>query len=511
MATCRRALLLCALVAGCTGKVDEHARVIVPGAGPGAGPGSTTANGVAGNADVKAADADMRMRDSALFDLSLKYFPGQEASGAAPRLFRLTRTQLDNTTKALLPGSYMDALAGVMPRDPLQTNYEYATNLSWNDANFTPYTSWIGALAMRVGESPTSVIDCSAQGGSESCLRAQSRAFITRAFRGITNEAQLTHFADFFVKSAGEVGAPAATADLVDVTLSSPSYVFREEIQTGADHRMLPPQLLQAVTYTLADMPPQALGLEPDNAAALVGTDDALRGTVDQVLATPQARAKLLHFFTAWLEVREPDEFTISTSVFPEFTPELAAALVSSTQAWLEQQLQGAAPALKDITQGSRAFTSEPLASFYAAGPDQRLGIFTEPAVIASHSGPTTTRLIKRGVFFTRKVMCLPLGNPPPGVDTTLPTTPATTERQKIEAKTKNQPCAGCHTYINPFGFMQENYDALGRWRTTDQGQPIDASASLEFLDEGLPNTTTPLEALRALTGSGRFKQCFMR
>jgi hypothetical protein len=287
--------------------------------------------------------------------------------------------------------------------------------------------------------------------------------------------------------------------------------VFREEIQTGADHRMLPPQLLQAVTYTLADVPPQALGLEPDNATALVGTDDALRGTVDQVLATPQARAKLLHFFTAWLEVREPDEFTISTSVFPEFTPELAAALVQSTQAWLEQQLQGTAPALKDITQASRAFTSEPLASFYAAGPDQRLGIFTEPAVIASHSGPTTTRLIKRGVFFTRKVMCLPLGNPPPGIDTTLPATPATTERQKIEAKTKNQPCAGCHTYINPFGFMQENYDALGRWRTTDQGQPIDASASFEFLDEGLPNTTTPLEALRALTGSGRFKQCFTR
>ena len=42
--------------------------------------------------------------------------------------------------------------------------------------------------------------------------------------------------------------------------------------------------------------------------------------------------------------------------------------------------------------------------------PAQRLGIFTQPAVIASHSGPTTTRLVKRGVFFTRKVMCMPLG-----------------------------------------------------------------------------------------------------
>jgi len=228
------------------------------------------------------------------------------------------------------------------------------------------------------------------------------------------------------------------------------------------------------------------------------------------VLATPQARAKLLRFFTAWLEVREPTEFTIAASTFPEFTADLAAAIVKDTHDFLEQQLQGPMPTLKDVTQASRPFTGE-LATFYSAGTDQRLGIFTEPGVITSHSGPTTTRLIKRGVFFTRKVMCLPLGNPPPGVDTTLPMTPATTERQKIEAKTKNQPCAGCHTYINPFGFMQENYDALGRWRTSDQGQAIDATISLDFLDEGPFMATTPLDALRGITNSARFKQCFTR
>ena len=72
---------------------------------------------------------------------------------------------------------------------------------------------------------------------------------------------------------------------------------------------------------------------------------------------------------------------------------------------------------------------------------------------------------MKRGVFFTRKIMCLPLGAPPPGVDTTLPTTPGATERQRIESITQNQPCAGCHSFINPFGFMQESYDPIGRFR----------------------------------------------
>src|SRR6185436_11371161 len=110
---------------------------------------------------------------------------------------------------------------------------------------------------------PASVIDCAAEAGAESCLRTQARGFVTRAFRGVTSDAQVTKFEDFLVSSAAEVGLPQATADLVDVTLSSPSYVFREEVQAGADHRMLPAQLLQAVSYTLADAPPEALGLQP--------------------------------------------------------------------------------------------------------------------------------------------------------------------------------------------------------------------------------------------------------
>src|SRR5436190_9416227 len=355
--------------AGCTGKVGEHSRVIVPGAGPG---GTSAAPGAPGSSGaVSAADADMRARDSALFDIAIKYFPGQDASGAKPRLFRLTRTQLDATTQALLPGSYMDALAGVMPRDPLQTNYEYADNLSWNDANFTPYTNWVSAITTRVHDDPTSVIDCSAQGDDETCLRTQARAFITQAFRGLTNEAQLTHFTDFFVASAKDVGIEQATADLVDVTLGSPSYVFREEIQTDAQRRMLAPELLQAVSYTLADVPPQSLGFAATDATMLVGSDDALRATVEKVLATPQARAKLLRFFTAWLEVREPTEFTIAASTFPEFTPELAAAIVKDTHDFLEQQLQGPMPTLKNVTQAAHPFTGEPLASFYSAGTDQ--------------------------------------------------------------------------------------------------------------------------------------------
>jgi hypothetical protein len=131
--------------------------------------------------------------------------------------------------------------------------------------------------------------------------------------------------------------------------------------------------------------------------------------------------------------------------------------------------------------------------------------------VITSHSGPDTTRLVKRGVFFTRKVMCMPLGQPPAGVNTAIPATATGTERQKVESVTMTGSCPGCHTYINPFGFMQENFDPLGRWRTLDNGLPIDPSVSVNFLDEGPFTASTPVEALKGFTNSLRFKQCFVR
>ena len=107
--------------------------------------------------------------------------------------------------------------------------------------------------------------------------------------------------------------------------------------------------------------------------------------TVDRLLATPEARAKLMRFFISWLEVKEPDDFTIAPSVFPEFTPALAAAMVDEAKAFLNAQLSKAAPTLKDVTQSTQSFVSDALASIYgvAAGgtskltaldPKQRLG-----------------------------------------------------------------------------------------------------------------------------------------
>lgn len=479
-----------------------------------------SAPGTTSPAGTRAADDAMRADDPDLFALATKYFSGTASEGAPKRLSRLTRTQLDLTVKGLLPTFYVETALATLPRDPLQTNYEYAENLGFNAANFTPFTTWVGKLTDRVLAKPAGVVDCAASGAA--CQRTAAEAFLKKSFRGTLSDAQLARFSTFFVSSVAEVGLAQATADLVSVVLTSPSFVFRQEVSTDTAGRLPPAQYMESLSYTLTDAPPDLVGLAPADATRFRSDQPFRDQTVDRLLGTPEARAKLTRFFLAWLEVKEPTEFTIASEVFPEFTPQLATEMVTETRTFLERMLATKEPSLLDITQSTSSLVSKGLRSIYGLSKSsdtgltelnvkERIGIFTQPGVITSHSGPSTTRLVKRGVFFTRKMMCLPLGLPPAGVDLTIPELKNATERQKIENGTAQPKCQGCHKSINPFGFMQENYDPIGRFRTEDEDLPIDASISLDILDEGPLKTITPVDALRGLTSSARFQQCFVR
>jgi len=49
-----------------------------------------------------------------------------------------------------------------------------------------------------------------------------------------------------------------------------------------------------------------------------------------------------------------------------------------------------------------------------------------------------------------------------------------------MAAHRAHEPCATCHSMIDPAGFALENFDAIGRWRTVDESyNPLDASGAL--------------------------------
>ena len=51
--------------------------------------------------------------------------------------------------------------------------------------------------------------------------------------------------------------------------------------------------------------------------------------------------------------------------------------------------------------------------------------------------------------------------------------------RERLAAHRANAACASCHDFMDPAGFALENFDAVGRWRTMEEGRPVDASGGL--------------------------------
>ena len=51
--------------------------------------------------------------------------------------------------------------------------------------------------------------------------------------------------------------------------------------------------------------------------------------------------------------------------------------------------------------------------------------------------------------------------------------------RERMTEHRVRADCVQCHRLMDPIGFALENFDAIGLWRSHDEGTPIDASAQL--------------------------------
>jgi hypothetical protein len=142
---------------------------------------------------------------------------------------------------------------------------------------------------------------------------------------------------------------------------------------------------------------------------------------------------------------------------------------------------------------------------------DTRAGLLTQTGFLASHAYPIDPSPIHRGVFIQRRVLCTEIPDPPGNVDTNLPEPDATlkTNRQIIEAFTANEPCVNCHSLVNEPGYAFENYDAIGQWRDTDNGEPVDPTGSIAL---GGPDTSfeNAIGLVTAIAQSDVAKRCYV-
>jgi hypothetical protein len=108
----------------------------------------------------------------------------------------------------------------------------------------------------------------------------------------------------------------------------------------------------------------------------------------------------------------------------------------------------------------------------------QRSGVLTHPYLLAAFSYQKSTSPIHRGVFLTRNIVGRSLKSPPMAMtfkDEDF--SPNLTMREKVAQLTRPEACQSCHAVINPLGFSLEQYDAVGRYRTSEGDRQIDAAS----------------------------------
>jgi hypothetical protein len=287
--------------------------------------------------------------------------------------------------------------------------------------------------------------------------------------------------------------------------LKSPFFLYRE-VNGGNDDFDTASRLSFALWDSMPDEP-----LRRAAAAGQLKTADQRKKQAERMLADPRAKAKLRGFLLTWLHADQPHDLQKDAKRFPAFDAALIADLKTSLEIMLDETVQSDASDFRTLLTSTEIYANDRIAHYFQLDApkqpgfakvkfgDRRAGVLTHPYLLASFAGPTESSPIHRGVFLARGVLGVSLKPPPEAVAPVPPDLhPGLTTRERVALQTKAANCMTCHGIINPLGFTLEQFDAVGRFRDTDAGKPIDAKG--EYLAAN--GQTIPIDGARSLAAS---------
>jgi hypothetical protein len=242
----------------------------------------------------------------------------------------------------------------------------------------------------------------------------------------------------------------------------------------------------------------------------------------NRMLGDPRARAKVQYFLRHWLQMDRVENLSKDDNLYPGFTPEIIADLRTSLDVFLEDAVWNGN--YRQLLLADYLYVNDRLAKFYGVetnatddfvkvpfDPKQRSGVVTHPYLLAAFSYQKSTSPIHRGVFLTRNIVGRAL-KPPPMAMTFKDAdfAPNLTMREKVAQLTRSQACQTCHSVINPLGFSLEQYDAVGRYRTSEGDRAIDAVSDYTTDDGETVRLTGARDLAQFAAGSEQAQNAFI-
>jgi hypothetical protein len=142
----------------------------------------------------------------------------------------------------------------------------------------------------------------------------------------------------------------------------------------------------------------------------------------------------------------------------------------------------------------------------------ERMGILTHPNWLVAHSDAMDNHAILRGKWIRERLLGGAIADVPITVDAMLPDEPKETLRHRMRV-TREESCWKCHQKMDPLGLPFEMFNHAGLFRTTELGNPVNATGEISNSGEASLDgpVANALEMIEKLSRSERVKQVFVR
>jgi hypothetical protein len=352
-----------------------------------------------------------------------------------------------------------------------------------------------GASAVTDTPSRRIIFTCSPSTASDDvCARQILTRLARRAYRRPPTAEEVATLLGFYKTAAAERGFEAGVQSAIERMLVSFNFLFRierEQAAPGAMYRVHDLDLASRLSFFLWNSIPDETLLTLAERNRL-HEPAVLAEQIARMLRDPKASSLVTSFAGQWLGIRKAQGFLPDANVFPEFDENLRRAFQRETTLFVGDQI-AADRSVVDLIAADYSFVNERLAQHYGLRgvtgerfrrvtfTDRvRGGILGQGTVLMVTSYPDRTAPVVRGFWVLESLLGMPPPPPPPDIPdlkTVSDDGRQLSMRAQMERHRENPSCAVCHVRMDPLGFSLENFDALGRWRDSSGGVPVDASA----------------------------------
>ncbi len=361
---------------------------------------------------------------------------------------------------------------------------------------------------------------------ANACVAGFIQRFGRRAYRRPLSAEEQSRLQAIWTSTAAQADAETAVRGVLVAILVSPHFLFKPEFGAGASsiagaQQAAPFELATRLASLLWSSIPDDTLLDAAAAGHLT-TKAQLAQQAQRMLTDPRAHGSSRAFYEQWLGTQLLSTSTKDATLYPEFDEKLRDAMRQETQRFIDYVVWQGDGRASTLFNAPFSFVNARLAKHYGvAGPaddatfmqvtldaTQRAGLLTQATFMASLASPTESSPFKRGAWVRRRLLCQDLPDPPNDVPELPTPQPGVSLRERASVHSSAASCSGCHRLIDGLGFGLEQYDSLGRFRTMDEGKPVDSSGEVTSTLDADGKFNGGAELAQRLAGSTDAQKC---